>query len=229
MLVPARTCRYSGSERPACRMNHTGGRGPGRPKAARTSESSAAACGAFVITPHRAMPSLSASGSASLRGRSPWAVRASWSNDGPTTGARDGRDGADGRRRLPGLPGVRWPVLRPGLPECRMVTVPIAPMSPAPAAGRRCSATQSCPGHPSARPASGLIPSVHDTGTPVSPAADRDHAAPAAMSRDSPGSCKAVESLRGARRCARRSGSNLSVRPSDSSWTYALSPRTSQP
>ncbi len=41
MVVPARSARYSGSDRPAWRMNHTGGRGPGRPVAARTSRESA--------------------------------------------------------------------------------------------------------------------------------------------------------------------------------------------
>ena len=35
--VPTRRARYSGSERPAWRMNHTGGRAPGGPVAARTS------------------------------------------------------------------------------------------------------------------------------------------------------------------------------------------------
>ncbi|GAB2588127.1 hypothetical protein GCM10027269_49740 [Kribbella endophytica] len=34
IVVPSRIARYSGSERPAWRMNHTGVCGPGSPRAA---------------------------------------------------------------------------------------------------------------------------------------------------------------------------------------------------
>src|SRR3954454_7131377 len=43
IAVPARSARYSGSERPAWRMNHTGVRSTGSPRAARTRAESAAA------------------------------------------------------------------------------------------------------------------------------------------------------------------------------------------
>ena len=41
MLTPSRTARYSGSERPACLMNHTGVCGTGSPRAARRNAESA--------------------------------------------------------------------------------------------------------------------------------------------------------------------------------------------
>ena len=47
---PPRNARYSGSDRPACRMNHTGGVGPGRPRAARTSGESAVVGAGLDIT-----------------------------------------------------------------------------------------------------------------------------------------------------------------------------------
>lgn len=49
MLIPSRTARYSGSERPACRMNHTGVCGTASPRAARRKAESASS-GEEVVT-----------------------------------------------------------------------------------------------------------------------------------------------------------------------------------
>ena len=96
----SRTARYSGSERPACRMNQTGVRSVGSRRSARTRRGSMA--GVRVVrrvegTPRRALRRLAAPGASGGCGRRTYALhvenggtvawRRGWGSASPTTGS----------------------------------------------------------------------------------------------------------------------------------------------
>ncbi len=108
IAVPSRSLRYSGSARPAWRMNHTGVCGTGCLRQARTKAESAVAARAAAAS------GLASAGAAGVRGgrvsdiveQGP--TRACGRPGAPWREGQNGHTRATGAVRLPGTVGGRW-------------------------------------------------------------------------------------------------------------------------
>ena len=110
IAVPARSARYSGSDRPAWRMNQTGVRRTGSPRAARTRSESAGSGrpGAAVTTGHPPRARTAAARRARCAGRRP--TLRSWSHAAwPTPGPKGTASGGDEPPPRSAPPWRHWP------------------------------------------------------------------------------------------------------------------------